>query len=217
MLVWPDGDQAPQELPLFTANATAVLPIGTMSDGLLVVVSLEGRVERHGLSGWKATGLKKPWAACIHGDCVLVTENEAGRVARLSLLSGTVDGTFGDKILKHPYGVAVGPTGEIVVTDDGTRLVHIFDANGSALRSLGQHLLQSPMGVCLDALGRIYVADHNAGTVVVLDGSSGARTGVISVAQGTLRGWPQGVAVTASGLVVVSSAYMGRGWLAVFG
>ena len=120
--VWPDGPQPPQQLPPATANATAVLPV---ADGYLVVSGREGRVERTGSTAWKRTGLSYPFAAVVVGDTALVTENCGGQVVRLALGSGATVGTVGTGILKNPFGIAVGPTGEIFVADAGTKLVHV--------------------------------------------------------------------------------------------
>ena len=125
--VWPDGSQPPQQLPPATANATAVLPVG---DGWLVVSCNQNWVERTGSVAWQRTDLSDPWAAVVVGDTALVTEAGAGQVVRLALGSGATVGTFGKGTLQHPYGIAVGPTGEIVVADEGTKLVHVRCGDG---------------------------------------------------------------------------------------
>jgi YVTN family beta-propeller protein len=200
MQVWPDGTQPSQQLPPATANATAVLAIdGDVAGGLIVVSYNENRVERTGRTAWKRTDMKRPYAAVVAGDVVLVTESGAARVARLDLGSGATRGTFGEGTLKSPFGIAVGAGGEIVVADCGTKQVHVFDGQGRPLRSLGQGRLQYPRGVCVDGRGRVYVADYYACAVVVLDGASGAVLATIAVG-----GYAWGVAVTLGGQMVAS-------------
>jgi DNA-binding beta-propeller fold protein YncE len=203
MQVWPDGTRQSQQLPPATAFATAVLAIdGDVAGGLIVVSYSENRVERTGRTAWKRTDMKRPYAAVVAGDAVLVTENGAARVARLDMGSGVTCGTFGEGTLEYPHGIAVAAGGEIVVADGdffGTQQVHVFDGQGRPLRSLGQGRLQSPCGVCVDGRGRVYVADCNARAVVVLDGASGAVLATIPV-----WGRACGVAVTRRGQIVAS-------------
>jgi outer membrane protein assembly factor BamB len=200
MQVWPDGTRPSQQLPPATAYATAVLVIeGDVAGGLIVAACSESRVERTGRTAWKRTDMKCPWAAVVAGDAVLVTESGAARVARLDMGSGATRGTFGERTLKYPGGIAVGAGGEIVVTDWSTKQVHVFDGQGRPLRSLGQGRLQYPRGVCVDGRGRVYVADNHARAVVVLDGASGAVLATIAV-----DGRAQGVAVTRRGQIVAS-------------
>jgi DNA-binding beta-propeller fold protein YncE len=200
MQVWPDGTRPSQQLPPATARAMAVLAIdGDVAGGLIVVSCGESRVERTGRTAWKRTDMKRPRAAVVAGDAVLVTESGAARVARLDMGSGATRGTFGEGTLKNPFGIAVGAGGEIVVADYGTKQVHVSDGQGRPLRSLGQGRLQSPLGVCVDGRGRVYVADYDAGAVVVLDGASGAVLGTIAVEYGV-----RGVAVTRRGQILAS-------------
>jgi DNA-binding beta-propeller fold protein YncE len=205
MQVWPDGTRPSQQLPPATMNATAVLAIdGDVAGGLIVVSWNENRVERTGRTAWKRADMKRPFAAVVVGDAVLVTELGAARVARLDMGSGATRGTFGEGTLKNPFGIAVGAGGEIVVADFGTKQVHVFDGQGRPLRSLGQERLQNPHGVCVDGRGRVYVADFDAHAVVVLDGASGAVLATIAV-----DGGAQGVAVTRRGQIV-ASVYNGK-------
>jgi YVTN family beta-propeller protein len=200
MQVWPDGTRPSQQLPPTTARATAVLAIdGDVAKGLIVVARDGNRVERTGDTAWKRTDMKGSFAAAVAGDAVLVTENVAGRVARLDMDSGATRGTFGEGTLKHPRGIAVGAGGEIVVADSGTKQVLVFDGQGRPLRSLGQRRLQDPWGVCVDGRGRVYVADFDARAVVVLDGASGAVLATIAV-----KGNAWGVAVTRRSQIVAS-------------
>ncbi len=143
--------------------------------------------------------MKRPFAAVVVGDAVLVTEYGAARVARLDMGSGETCGSFGEGTLKHPEGIAVGAGGEIVVADRSTQQVHVFDGQGRPLRSLCQGRLQHPCGVCVDGRGRVYVADNLARAVVVLDGASGAVLATIAV-----DGHARGVAVTRRGQIVAS-------------
>jgi DNA-binding beta-propeller fold protein YncE len=203
MQVWPDGKRPSQQLPPATANATAVLAIdGDVAGGLIVVAYSENRVERTGRTAWKRTDMKRPFAAVVAGDAVLVTERDTARVARLDMGSGATRGTFGEGTLKRPQGITVGAGGEIMVADgyEDTAVVHVFDGQGRPLRSLGQRRLRSPYGLCVDGLGRVYVADGIACAVVALDGASGAVLATIPV----VRGSACGVAVTRRGQIVAS-------------
>ena len=45
--------------------------------------------------------------------------------------------SFGEKILKYPWGVAVNEQDEIVVSDVGSHKIHLFKSDGTHIRSFG--------------------------------------------------------------------------------
>ena len=45
--------------------------------------------------------------------------------------------SFGEQILKHPWGVAVNEQDEIAVSDVGNHKIHLFKSNGTHIRSFG--------------------------------------------------------------------------------
>ena len=59
--------------------------------------------------------------------------------------------SFGEQILKYPWGVAVNEQDEIAVSDVGTHKIHLFKSDGTHIRSFGgkgaqQGQLNSPCG-----------------------------------------------------------------------
>jgi DNA-binding beta-propeller fold protein YncE len=196
----PDKQTVAQQLPLATANATAVLAIdGDVAKGLIVVSWAEGRVERTGSTAWKRTDLRRPWAAAVAKDTVLVTESGAGRVAVLDLASGEAGKPFSGEGLYLPRGIAVSTAGHVYVSDASTASVHVFDDTGALLRVIGEGILRNPRGLCVAQTSRVYVADVGLKTVVLLDGETDALLSSIEV-----DGHPQGVCVDESGRLVVS-------------
>ena len=47
--------------------------------------------------------------------------------------------SFGEKILKLPWGVAVNEQDEIAVSDIGNQKIHLFKSDGTHIKSFGQH------------------------------------------------------------------------------
>lgn len=203
--VWLNNARRPQQLPSATASATCVLPLGDHHDTdgggkeLLIVSSIENRVERTGSIAWKRTDMKSPYACVAVGDTVLVTELSGGQVTRLDMRTGSTIDAFGKGMLKQPWGIAVGPKGEIVVVDNTAMVVQVFDNKGIYTRTLGQGQLQYPYGVSVDSTGRVYVTDYDADAVVVFDGVSGMQLKSL-----TVEGQPGGVCVTRQGRILVT-------------
>ena len=47
--------------------------------------------------------------------------------------------SFGQQILKHPWGVAVNEEDEIAVSDIGNHKIHLFKSDGTHIKSFGEH------------------------------------------------------------------------------
>ena len=80
--------------------------------------------------------------------------------------------SFGEQILKYPWGVAVNEQDEIAVSDVGNHMIHLFKSDGTHIRSFGgkgaQHgQLNSPSGTVYHG-DNIIVAEQVNHTVQVL-------------------------------------------------
>jgi uncharacterized protein (TIGR03437 family) len=125
--------------------------------------------------------------------------NQTGRVAPDAVLgqsdfTSSVSAAVRSSSLKHPAGVAIGPTGDIFVADSGNNRVLEFPAGSSsgaaAVRVFGQpgmsdsmqptqvsaQTLTSPQGVAVDAASNLYVADAGANRVLIFPNTQSAPT-----------------------------------------
>ena len=80
--------------------------------------------------------------------------------------------SFGEQILKHPWGVAVNEEDEIAVSDTGNHKIHLFKSDGTHIRSFGgkgaQHgQLDFPSGTAYHG-DNIIVAEQDNHRVQVL-------------------------------------------------
>lgn len=128
-----------------------------------------GRIVRWSAAGLTtvADGLSQPTAlAWFSDDVVLVTETEAGVVARIELGSGrrTVIAAGFDR----PNGVAVLPDGRIAVAEGENGRIFVVDATGKSKTEIAGGLALSvagfrvppttPVGLAADADGTLYVS-----------------------------------------------------------
>ena len=161
----------------------------------------------------------------------LFSVDPSGNRTIISDFGNAAQGALGD----NPRGVAINASGEILVTDrsagtsslgalftvdpsSGNRII-ISDFGNTAQGATGE----APFGLAINASGEILVADVSAGTssrgaLFSVDPSSGNRI-IISdfgnATQGQLGSQPRGVAINASGeiLVIDEDAGTGRGAL----
>ena len=73
--------------------------------------------------------------------------------------------SFGEQILKNPWGVAVNEQDEIAVSDTGNQKIHLFKSDGTHIKSFGGEGTQPgefsrPSGIALHA-NNIIVAEQN--------------------------------------------------------
>ena len=73
--------------------------------------------------------------------------------------------SFGEQILKGPWGVAVNEQDEIAVSDVGNHKIHLFKSDGTHLKSFGEHGVQHgefdwPCGIVFHG-GNIIVAEQS--------------------------------------------------------
>jgi hypothetical protein len=145
-------------------------------------------------------------------------------------IAATRDGDAADARLADPFGVAIGPGGVIYISDggDSPRIRRIAPDGAVSTLAGGERgfadgigaaaRFDAPSGLAVDAAGTLYLADtgNNAvrritpdGSVTTLagDGAAGYRDG--PGAQAQFNG-PVGVAVDASGRVLVADTYNDR-------
>ena len=161
----------------------------------------------------------------------------AGALFRVNSTTGnrTVLSDFGNSaqgpLGGNPYGVALDASGSILVidfdagTDSGGALFRVNPTSGNRtiLSDFGNSaqgtLGENPVGVALDASGNILVVDQSAGTggggaLFRVNPTNGNRTLVSdfgNIAQGTLGTDPIGVALDASGNILVIDSGVGTG------
>jgi DNA-binding beta-propeller fold protein YncE len=114
---------------------------------------------------------------------------------------------------KHPFGIAVSPTGEVYVADSGYARIQVFDGNGTFLRMWGTPgvtpgQFNNPWAIAIDVATNVYVADtmNHRIQVFTRDGVFVRTWGSKGVADGQFNR-PEGIAVDAAGEVYVADTY----------
>ena len=100
-----------------------LLATAKTGDAVLVYDAATGRVIRRiGRSGHGATNLRRPNGIVVADSLLLVVERDNARVHAYRLPSFASIATFGENILRKPYGIAVRPDGSggwtVWVTDN---------------------------------------------------------------------------------------------------
>ena len=118
--------------------------------------------------------------------------------------------SFGEQILKHPWGVAVNEQDEIAVSDVGNHKIHLFKSDGTHIRSFGEQGAQRgefdwPCGIVF----------HGA-NIIVAEQSKNSRVQELSRRGGYLRhfgekgsldhqlAFPAGLSIDSDGNIIVS-------------
>ena len=134
------------------------------------VIELHGRLERNAarllsrLGGDEATfAFRRPYAVAWDGEDLLVTDPDAGRVARIDQ-RGRIH-LSPERALAHPIGLAVCRSG-IVVTDAVEGKVALLDRELRRVRWLAEDL-HRPTGVACSG-ERVFVVETGAHRVLVL-------------------------------------------------
>ena len=142
----------------------------------------------------------------------------------ISVLAGVAVG--GGSIFNRPFGVAVDGAGTIYVADTENHAIRKISTNGIVTTLAGKPgtwgsadgvgmaaRFLEPRGVAVDGGGNVYVADTANftvrriapdGTVTTLAGTAGTAGSVNGVGTAAQFGYPWGIAVDATGNVVVS-------------
>lgn len=109
-----------------------------------------------------------------------------------------VRGRDPNRVMRHPYGIAVTDEDRIYIVDSAARGLHVYDLRRSRYRFLDADGLANPVDVTVGADGLLYVSDSELGAVVVLDeGGDEVRR----IDDGLLR--PTGLALHPDGLLYV--------------
>ena len=118
--------------------------------------------------------------------------------------------SFGEQILKKPWGVAVNEQDEIAVTDIGNHKIHLFKSDGTHIKSFGEQGAQHgelnwPCGIVF----------HGA-NIIVAEQSKNSRVQVLSRRGGYLRhfgekgsldhqlNFPTGLSIDSDGNILVA-------------
>ena len=140
--------------------------VSSTSDGVVVVDTLNNRVQRWRTSGtpsltWNADGFSTPKSVDVVGGTAYVADTGHNRVVELSLATGAVTKTIGG--LHSPEGIAVTPAGDIWVADTGANRLVELSAAGSTMQtfgSMGTSSKQFNNPTELDVFnGKLYVCD----------------------------------------------------------
>ena len=118
--------------------------------------------------------------------------------------------SFGEQILKYPWGVAVNEQDEIAVSDVGNHKIHLFKSDGTHIKSFGEHGAQHgefdwPCGIVF----------HGA-NIIVAEQSKNSRVQELSRQGGYLRhfggegsldhqlDFPAGLSIDSDGNIIVA-------------
>jgi streptogramin lyase len=143
--------------------------VAATSAGLVIADTFNDRVQLWNTVAatpflvWTSTGLVRPKDVAVANGIVYVADSSHHRIAMLSVLDGSLLGSFGSTTLHSPEGVAVEPNGSVWVADSNANRLVEFDATGAVLQTFGS--IGSGHGQFNDpthlevVAGRLYVCD----------------------------------------------------------
>jgi 3-phytase len=209
------------------AGESWVIATGKWSNRLHVYDAVTGAAIRAVGRGGRAPGeFRRPNGIAVAGDVLLVVERDNARVQVLRLPEFEYVTSFGEQILRRPYGIAVlardSTEFDIFVTDDYRRFLGRTPRDGELgervkrfrVAASGGGVAATYLGAFGDTAGkgRLYrveslALDSHAGTVLVADEQArdvkvyrldGSFTGR-TLWNGVLRYEPEGIALYACG------------------
>jgi sugar lactone lactonase YvrE len=162
-------------------------------------------------------------------NIVISTPLTVSTLAGQPLTSGSADGTGGAARFYYPSGIAADTAGNLYLADTDnntirkivastgvvTTIAGLAGSSGNADGTGSAARFNNPSGVAVDGAGNIYVADtlNNtlrkvtaAGAVSTLAGQAGVSGGVDGSGTGAQFFGPQGLAIDASGNVLVADS-----------
>lgn len=180
-----------------------------------------------------ATGLSGAKGVTVTGSgAVLVANSSSGSVTKHV---GTTQTTFASG-LSYPYGVAVEPSGSVYVTEQGRNRISRLDSNGGLLSPVVSPLYY-PSSLVVNSAGKIFVRNNDSISVIESgvprvfvadfsnvyamspDSASGGlvalkgydvyriNAGGVPTLVKSLPFYPQGIAVSASGNILIGDYY----------
>jgi hypothetical protein len=153
------------------------------------------------------------WTNPSVAGAVGVGVDAAGYLYAVSQTNGTLRkyDSLGNRVnsfevtgLSNPRGVAIDSSGNSYIANGTSGLVSVYDASGTQVNAdLLGFAVGSPYGVALDYSGNLYVAAQSTGIIYKVDKTTGANPGGWS----NITGYdsPTGLAVSSSGMLIVSS------------
>ena len=184
--------------------------VADYSNSRIQVFRLDGSFVRSWGSYGAAPGqFKHPAGVVVHGDLMLVSDFNHriqcfgldGVFVRMWGSRGAAPGQF-----LRPDGMAVSLVGEVHVCDHGNHRVQVFGLDGAFRRTWGSKgdlpgQFQHPRFVAMSSAGEVLVSDETRVQVFAADGTFVRCLHLPAGVNGAF--WPQGVAVTPSGDVLV--------------
>ncbi|KAK6975905.1 B-box type Zinc finger protein ncl-1 [Biomphalaria glabrata] len=140
-------------------------------------------------------------AQCPRSHNIVVVERPPSLFIQIFSFEGEFIGSFGEKKLSYPRGLAVDECGFIFVVESRTMKFFIFDQNGDeiAQKFLASHL-QFPNDI-VARRGKIYISDNRSHCVHVFDYDLNCLG---SIGNESLTYFPIGVALSYSDHVIVT-------------
>jgi len=165
------------------------------------------------------TGFNEPSGLALDANGnIFVADSGNNQIVELPNASGSVDGsnqtvvvastvTFGGAALKFPSGLAYGPDGVLYIADTPNNRVVSWNPS-TGLTAVAESGLDGPTSLAVDSSNNLYVGNaSSAGKPNVMVFSVGGA--VTTLSPSTIK-QPEGVAVDASGSVLISDDETGN-------
>jgi tripartite motif-containing protein 71 len=168
---------------------------------------------------WDSKGnLNLPSDVTIHGDQVFVSDTYNHRIQVFDL-SGNYSGQWGNKGSKpgefnYPNGLAVSSAGDVVVCDPNNNRIQVFDLKGTFKYSYGDSSPHpkanwEPRDVAISSKNEVFISDSRNDRVLVFN-INGTFIRYVHLPAGRYPFKPTGIAISPSGLLVISDTYNHR-------